>query len=117
MTHRHFTLTARLIARYGGTATLQEQGDHTGPDWDPQPGVPVDHTVHLVETGAEQDLLPGTTIQAADLIAAMLPPADVVPSTAHRLIVGSLSMAIISVKPVRTVPDGPVLHFVIQARA
>lgn len=119
MTKHTANLTARLMARYGGAALLVVPGgrDPNSPEWDPvylpEQRIPV----QLIETGADNDLIAGGVVQASDFVGTMLPHPTVTPTPAHRLIAGGKDMAILSVKAVRTMPDGAVLHFVIQARA
>lgn len=118
MTVRHSALTARLMARYGGAVTLRVPGgrDPASPEWDPVFLPPRDVPVQMIETGAENDLISGGVVQSSDFVAAMLPHPEVIPTPECSVIVDGKTLAILSVKPVRSMPDGTVIHFVIQAR-
>lgn len=117
MTIRHEQMTSRLMARYGGAATVSVPGGFTGPEYDPTPLPPTVHTVALIETGAEQELVAGGVVQANDVVVAMAPHASFTPTTADTLTIGGKSYALLSVQPVRSQPDGAVIYFRLHGRA
>lgn len=108
------------MARYGGAASLVRSVSGTpNPEtpWEPTEPTITTYSVQIIETGVELDLQPGSLIQAGDLVAAMLPHADVVPKQTDRLTVGDRTYVILSVRPVRADPEGPVIHFILHGRA
>ncbi|WP_299907667.1 hypothetical protein [uncultured Paracoccus sp.] len=119
MTARHDQMTARLMAHFGGTAMLTVPGgrDPDSPEWDPV-FLPDQHVmVQAIVTGAELDLIAGGAIQASDMVVAMLPHRDVVPTPACRLTVAGISHALLDVQPVRSTPDGAVIYYRLHGRA
>lgn len=118
MTIRHQQMTARLMARYGGNATLTRSTPGVGGQpWDPVEPILTHFTVQVIETGVELDLQPGSLIHAGDLVAVMLPHADLAPKQVDGLTVGGTTYTILSVHPVRAKPEGPVIHYVLHGRA
>lgn len=117
MTTRLEQMTSRLMARYGGTATLtRETPGEDGTPWEPGLPVVTAYSVQIIETGTELDLQEGSLIQAGDLVAVMQPHAEVTPAQLDRLTIGGTTYALLSVRPVRTDPQGPVLHFILHGR-
>ena len=117
MTARHEQMTARLMARYGGAATLTRIAPgEGGTPWAPAPETVAAHAVQIIETGHELDLQEGSVIQAGDLVAVMLPHADVTPAPVDRLTIGAAVFTLLSVRPVRSDPEGPPIHFVLHGR-
>ena len=119
MTIRHQQMTARLVARYGGNATLSRTTYIPNPTepWNDGETITATYTVQVIETGVELDLQPGSLIHAGDLVAAMLPHAEVVPKQIDRLQMGDRGYSILSVRPVRANPEGPVIYYVLHGRA
>lgn len=127
MTDRHQRMTARLMARFGGAATLSRTElpgdppqnpfpDPNNPDPAPEP-VTTTWAVTIIEQGVELDHQPDSSVRAGDLVAAMQPHPDVTPTQADDLIVGGITYAVLSVQPIRSNPDGPVIHYVLHGRA
>ena len=116
MSSRLFDMTSRLVARYGGAATLTAPGGFAGPEWDPIPLPATSYAVQLIDTGADQELVAGGVVQAHDLLCVMLPHASITPTTAHSLTVYGKTYALLSVQPVQSKPDGPVIHFRLHGR-
>ena len=117
MTIRHQKMTARLMARYGGAAVLtRETPGEDGTPW--EPGLPdvTAYSVQIIETGVELDLQEGSLIHAGDLVAVMQPHAEVTPAQLDRLTIGGTTYALLSVRPVRADPEGPVIHYVLHGR-
>jgi len=106
------------MARYGGNATLTRSTPGVGGQpWDPVEPILTNYTVQIIETGVELDLQPGSLIHAGDLVAAMLPHAEVTPKQIDRIQMGDRGYSILSVRPVRADPEGPVIHYVLHGRA
>lgn len=118
MTTRLEQIASRLFARYGGTATLtRETPAAGGTPWEPGLPTVTAYAVQIIETGTELDLQEGSLIHAGDLVAAMLPHAVITPAPVDRLTIGGTTYTLLSVRPVRADPDGPVLHFILHGRA
>lgn len=116
MTARHAALTARLMARYGGSATLARMTGADETTYPPTPGVETSWTVQIIETGAETETRNGTLVETGDLVAAMLPHAEVSPKIGDKLTAGGITFMVLRVEPLRTDPDGDVIHWRIEAR-
>lgn len=56
----------RLISEFGKSATLIKPGTPTGPDYDPQPGTPVESSITLVEVDWKQMYRSETLVQTGD---------------------------------------------------
>ena len=113
--------STRLIRDMGKSATLRVPGAGT---YDPvtgtlTPGAPTDYAVHVVEQRYEQSEIDGTLIQANDrrfIVAAIADSgvALVAPSSAHKLIVGGVELAIVAVLPEQ--PGDIALDYTVQCR-
>jgi len=115
MTARHAALSARLAARYGGSATLTRT---TGADesvYPPTPGTVTDYAVVLVETGMEVEAR-GGLVERADLTAAMQPHPEVTPQVGDKITAGGAVFTLLRVEPVRSDPAGAVIHWRIEGR-
>ena len=115
MTTRHAALTARLVARFGGSATLTRASVVDGSPFAPVLGS-TDYAVQLIETGAEATNRNGTLVETGDLVAAMLPHPEVSPKTGDRLTAGGVAYTVLRVEPVRSDPAGDVIHWRIEGR-
>jgi len=119
---RFQTMQARLQGRYGGTAilprTTQEERPDDWPVWQPWEGgtVTVHHELGFIESGARDDWISGGLVLVTDLVGILMPHDDVTPELADTLIVDGTSYTILMLKPVRSDPDGPILHYEVQAR-
>lgn len=119
---RFQTMQARLHNRYGGTATLprttQEERPDDWPVWQPWEGgtVTVNYELGFIETGARDDWLAAGLVLVTDLVGILMPHEDVTPELADTLIVDGTSYSILTLKPVRSDPDGPILHYEVAAR-
>lgn len=115
MTTRHADLSARLVARYGGTATLARSSGADESTYPPTPGTTETWTVQLIETGLEVEKRMGTMVEAGDLVAAMLPHPEVTPQIGDRLTTGGETYSITAVHPIRTTPGGAPAHWHVEA--
>lgn len=109
MTTRHADLSARLVARYGGTATLARSSGADESTYPPTPGTTETWTVQLIETGLEVEKRMGT------MVAAMLPHDEVTPQIGDRLTTGGETYSITAVHPIRTTPGGAPAHWHVEA--
>ena len=113
--------STRLIRDMGKAATLRVPGAGT---FDPvtgalTPGAPTDYAVHVVEQRYEQSEVDGTLVQANDRRFIVSAIADsgvalVAPSSAHKLIVGGVELAIVAVLPEQ--PGDIALDYTVQCR-
>ncbi|WP_133260364.1 hypothetical protein [Rhodovulum sp. BSW8] len=109
-------MTARLTARFGGAATLARTTDtRTRPG---ETGTVTTETwaVQIIETGADVEYRTGSLIQAGDLVAAMLPHADVTPALNDKLTTNAGTFTLVNAEPVRSDPSGPVMHYRLHGR-
>lgn len=119
---RFQTMQARLHDRYGGAAilprTTQEERPDDWPIWEPWEGgtVTVNHELSFIESRARDEWISGGLVLVTDLVGILMPHEDVTPELADTLIVDGTSYTILSLKPVRSDPDGPILHYEVQAR-
>jgi len=116
MTARHDALTARLAARYGGSATLTRA---TGADesvYPPTPGTAADYTVVLIETGAETESRNGTLVETGDLVAAMQPHPEISPQVGDKITAGGAQFSVLRVEAVRGDPAGAVICWRVEGR-
>jgi len=109
------TLTARLMARYGGAAVLSRTVSAGGDPWAPGTGSTETWDVQLIETGREIDR-DDTLVSDAELVAAMLPSDEVTPALGDGLTAGGTAYTVTAVHPVRANPAGDVLHWRLEAR-
>lgn len=103
----------RILARYGGEASLERE---TGPQqnpWDPPAGV-VSIPVQAIETGFEQDYLVGGSVIAGDVM--LLIRSDVAPAMTDRLTLRGRDYTIVALFPVQPAPAGLLIHTRLHAR-
>ena len=116
MTARHAALSARLVTRFGGSATLARTTGADESTYPPTPGTETTWTVQLIETGAETETRNGTLVETGDLVVAMLPHDEETPEIGDRLTAGGETYTLTAVHPVRSDPAGPVAHYRIEAK-
>lgn len=116
MTPRHAALSARLVARYGGAATLARTTGADESTYPPTPGTETTWTVTLTQTGAETETRNGTLVETGDLVAAMAPHDQVSPQIGDRLTADGQTFMVLRVEPIRSDPAAEVLHWRIEGR-
>lgn len=116
MTPRHSAVTARLMARFGGTATLTRTTSTAANPWDQGAATTTDYTVQTVETGASDSWISGGLIETGDIVLAMLPHDEVAPQVGDKLSTTAGMFTLLSVEPVRSDPGGPVIHYRLHGR-
>lgn len=106
----------RLIAKFGQDGAVRRTGAPTGPEYDPTPGLPVDHPARFVVTGYDNREIDGTRILSKDKKVLMAPGSlKIDPGEGDLLVEADGStLTIIDADPLK--PAETVLLWMIQAR-
>jgi len=107
----------RLIAKFGQLGAIRRAGEPTGPDYDPTPGVDVDHDAHMAVLDYDSRDVDGTRILATDkyvLVAVGTLPIEIGLSDKVVEADGTVYSIVPPLKPLS--PAGTVVLYEIQAR-
>lgn len=102
------------LREVGFTATLIRPGLTVGPEWDPTPLPPTEHTLRVMQDTLGLGLIDGSTIRAGDL-RLMCAAEGIRPTTADRLTVQGVTYAVVLCEPFA--PGGVDLFYDLLLRA
>lgn len=103
----------RLIESFGKSATLIKPGTATGPDYDPQPGEPVESSITLVEVDWKQMYRSETLVQTGDKFWLVSADGDE-PTLEDKISLSGTEYQLVNIEPLK--PGPTLMMYTVHAR-